>query len=225
MRVLRIIILVHGPGTRPDATVQWAFDQGHAVDIRYLFRGDQLPELSEFDWLVTTGGPMNCFDDEKFPFLKREAQLIRQAISGGKAVLGLCLGAQLMARAMDAPVNRNPNWEVGWHAVQIDDVYLGKADLSVFQWHQDTFGVPNGAVRIATNAATSNQAFRLSPRVVGTQFHPEAIAEWVEEAAVDPEYPTGLFVQEPSELVQGLIHLPAMNYWFRGLLHQIEGAL
>lgn len=225
MKVLRICILVHGPGSRPDAIAEWAFDQGHAADLRYLFRGDELPELDEFDWLISTGGPMNCHQDEAYPFLAAETALIGQAISKGKAVLGLCLGAQLMARALRAPVRKNNHWEVGWHRVEIDDPKLGIAALTAFQWHQDTFELPEGALLIATNVVTRNQAFRLSDRVVGVQFHPEAIHEWVKECSIDPEYPEGPYVQTRSEIVQGLIHQPAMNYWFRRLLHQIEGDL
>jgi GMP synthase (glutamine-hydrolysing) len=225
MKVLRICILVHGPGTRPDATVEWGFEQGHAVDVRHLYRGDLLPELGEFDWLITTGGPMHAHDDENYEFLPAETALIQRAIEKEKAVLGLCLGGQLIARALGASVRKNSHWEVGWHTVAISDEYLGKGPLTAFQWHQDTFELPKGAVRIATNSATPNQGFRLSDRVVGVQFHPEAISSWVQDAAIDPDYPSGPFVQPPSELVQGLIHLPAMNYWFRRLLHQIEGAL
>ena len=225
MKVLRICILVHGPGSRPDGIAEWAYDRGHAADLRYLFRGDPLPETHDFDWLISTGGPMNCHQDETFPFLEPEAKLIAQAISEKKAVLGLCLGAQLMARALGTPVRKNDHWEVGWHTVAVDDPILGKSSLTAFQWHQDTFELPEGALLVATNAATRNQAFRLSERVVGIQFHPEAILQWVEECAIDPEYPEGPFVQTRSEIVQGLIHLPAMNYWFRRLLQQIEGDL
>ncbi len=225
MKVLRISILVHGPGSRPDAIAEWAFDRGHAADLRYLFRGDVLPELADFDWLISTGGPMNCHQDEAYPFLGSETQLIAQAIAAGKGVLGLCLGAQLMARALNAPVKKNDHWEVGWHPVEINDPKLGKATLTAFQWHQDTFELPEDALLVATNSATRNQAFRVSDRVVGIQFHPEAIHQWVQECAIDPEYPEGPFVQTRSEVVQGLIHQPAMNYWFRGLLQQIEGDL
>jgi GMP synthase (glutamine-hydrolysing) len=225
MRVLKICVLVHGPGTKPEALIEWSFDRGHAVDVRYLFRGDAVPELSEFDWLISTGGPMHAFQDDDFPFLAEETALIERAILAEKGVLGLCLGSQLMARALGARVIRNDHWEVGWHRVSVDDPKLGKADLMAFQWHQDTFEVPKRALLVATNAATPNQAFRLSSRVVGVQFHPEAIHEWVRECAVDPDYPSGPFVQMPSELVQGLIHQPAMNYWLRRLLQQIEGDL
>ncbi|CAN5456815.1 type 1 glutamine amidotransferase [soil metagenome] len=225
MNVLRICILVHGPGTRPEALVDWAFDRGHAVDVRYLFKGEELPALTEFDWLISTGGPMHAFQDDKFPFLGSESTLIAQAVSANKAVLGLCLGSQLMARALGAGVKKNEHWEVGWHRVQIDDPNLGKGDLMAFQWHQDTFELPKGARLIATNTATPNQGFRLSARQVGVQFHPEAIHEWVQGCATDPDYPTGPYVQMPSELVQGLIHQPAMNYWLRRLLQQIEGDL
>lgn len=227
-RILRICILVHGPGTRTDASVTWAETAGHKPEVRYLFRGDPLPQLTEFDWLISTGGPMHALADlkyQKFSFLRDEAELIRQAIELGRGVLGLCLGAQLIARALGANVKPNDHWEVGWHPVEIDDAYLGKERLTAFQWHQDTFDVPKGAVRIATNSATPNQGFRLSKRVVGVQFHPEAITEWVHDCAIDPDYPAGPFVQAPPKLVQGLIHLPAMNYWFKRLLHQIEGDL
>lgn len=225
MKVLRISVLVHGPGSRPDGIVDWALERGHAVDVRYLFRGDELPKLDEFDWLISTGGPMNCHQDETYPFLAAESQLIAQAISADKGVLGLCLGAQLMARALNTRVRPNDHWEVGWHQVEVEDPSLGKTSLMAFQWHQDTFELPKGALLVATNAATRNQAFRLSNRIVGIQFHPEAIHEWVRECSVDPEYPEGPFVQTRSEIVQGLIHLPAMNYWFRRLLQQIEGDL
>lgn len=225
MKVLRICVLVHGPATRPEALIEWAYDQGHAVDLRRLHEGDPLPDLGEFDWLISTGGPMNCYQDEEFPFLAEETELLRQALRADKAVLGLCLGAQLMARALEAPVRRNAHWEVGWHKVKVDDPYLGKADLMVFQWHQDAFELPDAALLIATNAATAHQGFRLSKRAVAVQFHLEATHEWVKECAQDPAYPTGSFVQEPSEIVQGLIHQPAMNYWLRRLLQQIEGDL
>lgn len=225
MKVLSLCILVHGPGTRTEALVEWAFDQGHAVDIRNLHDGDPLPTVTEFDWLISTGGLMNVYEDAEFPFLPMEAALLRRAVEAGRAVLGLCLGAQLLARAFDARVRPNSEWEVGWYPVQINDHYLGKANLIAFHRHQDTFEMPPGATRIATNAVTENQGFRLSPRVVGLQFHPEATHEWVRECSVDPHHPKGLFVQEPSELVQGLIHQPAMNYWLRRLLQQIEGDL
>ncbi len=225
MKVLRICILVHGPGSRPDALLDWAFDRGHAVDVRYLFRADPLPELAEFDWLISTGGPMHAFDDDNFQFLVPEVQLLSKALAAEKAVLGLCLGSQLMARARGAKVIKNRHWEVGWHRVSVDDPSLGKGDLMVFQWHQDTFELPKDALLIATNAATPNQGFRLSSRAVGLQFHPEAIHQWVQECAIDPDYPSGPFVQMASELVQGLIHQPAMNYWLRRLLDQIEGDL
>ena len=225
MKELKVCVLVHGPGTRPAALVEWGFDRGHAVDLRNLHLGDPLPGLDDFDFLISTGGPMNCYQDDEFPFLFHEAQLIAEALRARKGVLGLCLGAQLMARAAGGSVRSLGHWEVGWHKVSIEDQYLGKGEIMAFQWHQDTFEPPEGALHIATSAAAKNQGFRLSSRAVGVQFHPEATAEWVRECAVDPQYPSGVFVQEPSELVQGLIHQPALNYWLRGLLHQIEGDL
>jgi GMP synthase-like glutamine amidotransferase len=94
-----------------------------------------------------------------------------------------------------------------------------------FQWHRDTFELPSGAIRIASNPITPEQGFRVSNKVVGLQFHPEATAQWVRECLEDKPYPEGPYVQNHEEVVQGLIHQPAMNYWFRRLLQQIEGEL
>jgi hypothetical protein len=99
MKSLRMAILSHSAATRPDAIVDWAFDRGHAPNVCALYKGEPCPEVEEFDFLVSTGGPMNCFEDERFPFLADEAKLLERAIVAGKGVLGLCLGGQLIARA------------------------------------------------------------------------------------------------------------------------------
>ena len=225
MKSLRIAILTHSAGTRPDALVDWAFDRGHAPNVCALYKGDSCPSVDEFDLLVSTGGPMNCMEDERFPFLAEEVKLIERAIVAGKGVLGLCLGGQLIARAAGAQVKKHEHWEVGWHKVRLDDQLLGKGEIMAFQWHQDTYELPAGARRIASNPITSEQGFRLSNRVIGLQFHPEATAQWIRECLEDKPYPSGPYVQNQEEIVQGLIHQPAMNYWFRRLLQQIEGEL
>ncbi len=225
MNPLRIAILSHSAAARPDAIVDWAFDRGHAPDVHGLHKGDPLPDMADFDFLVVTGGPMNCLEDERFPFLTAETKLVEKAIVAGKGVLGLCLGGQLMARASGAKVVKHAHWEVGWHKVRLADEILGKGEIMAFHWHQDTFELPAGAVRIASNPITAEQGFRFSRKVVGLQFHPEATTQWVRECLEDEPYPTGPYVQNREEVVQGLIHQPAMNYWFRRLLQQIEGEL
>lgn len=225
MKPLRLAILSHSAATRPDAVVDWAFDRGHAPNVCSLYKGESCPNLDEFDFLISMGGPMNCLEDERFPFLAVETKLLKRAILAGKGVLGLCLGAQLIARASGANVTKHQHWEVGWHKVRLDDELLGKGEIMAFHWHRDTFELPKGATRIASNPITPEQGFRVSSKVVGLQFHPEATAQWVRECLEDRPYPVGPHVQNHEEVVQGLIHQPAMNYWFRRLLQQIEGEL
>lgn len=225
MRCLRVAILSHSQPTRPDAVVDWAFDRGHAPDVRSLYAGEPLPDLDDFDFLVVMGGPMSSSDDTRFPWLGEETRLIEKAMEADKAVLGLCLGGQLIARACSTPVVKNDHWECGWHKVKIEDPYVGKGELVAFQWHQDTFRLPDGATRIASNSITREQGFRLSSKIVGLQFHPEAIHDWVRGCLNDVPYPEGPYVQDREEVVQGLIHQPAMNHWFRKLLQQMEGEL
>lgn len=224
MKALRIAALQHSPGTSSGTLTTWASDRGHRLEVRRLFAGDRLPDLGDFDWLVSLGGPMNC-DDESVPFLQPERRLVKDAISSEKGVLGLCLGGQIIARSFGANVAPSSRWETGWHAVEIEDAYLGRENLTVFQWHQDTFELPTRCKRFATNSITENQAFRFSDRVVGLQFHPETSADWVRYLTKEDPYPRGSFAQSPDEIVRGLEHQQALQRWFFRLLEQIEGVL
>lgn len=225
MAKLRIAVLQHSRGTPPGSVLEWVMSRGHHLTVYRLYSGDSLPALADFDWLISLGGPMNCDDDAQFPFLTVEKCLLKDALKTNKRVLGLCLGGQLMARALGAEVRVHSHWEAGWHSIQIDDPILGQRDLTVFQWHHDTFDVPTSARRIATNSITANQGFRLSPRAMAVQFHPEATREWVMEQAVESPYPVGPFVQSPEDVERGLSHLPEMTQWFFQILNQMEGEL
>ncbi len=218
----RIAILQHSPDTPAGSVLDWASLRGHSVKVYRLDLDRPLPELADFDWLISLGGPMNCDEDERFPFLAKEKRLLADALKTNKCVLGLCLGGQLMARAAGEAVRAHRHWEVGWHAVQIDDPFLGKRELKVFQWHHDTFDIPTRARRIATNSITANQGFRLSPRAIAVQFHPEATDEWVMELSRETPYPQGPHVQNPEEMKSDLGHLKEMTHWFFQLLDQME---
>ncbi len=218
----RVVILRHSRGTPPGRVQSWAEEQGHIVRVYDLDLGSPLPRLSEFDALISLGGPMNCDDEIRWPWLRDEKQLLAEAIQADRVVLGLCLGAQLIARSQGAKVRVHSHWENGWQKVSVRDEYLGDQELFVFQWHRDTFDLPPQARRIATNSITENQAFRMSDRVVGTQFHPETEASWVEALMLDPDQPPeGPFVQRSPQLREGLKYLPAQQAWLDRLLHQM----
>jgi GMP synthase (glutamine-hydrolysing) len=151
--------------------------------IRYVNFGrepDARPDLSRYHGLVVLGGPMNCDQSDRYPHLTTEIELIREAISSGKPVLGICLGAQLIARALGARVSKNPVKEIGWYdlspteAGRSDPLFQALADHQrIFQWHGDTFEIPDGAIRLASSPDCRNQAFRFGDHVYGLQFHLE----------------------------------------------------
>jgi len=135
---------------------------------------------------------MNVYEEDRFPFLREEDLFIKESIQRGKRVLGICLGAQLIAKALGAKVFKAPEKEIGWYDVSLTEE--GSRDpwfasfpkvFRVFQWHEDTFEIPKRAKLLATSTAVPNQAFRYGENAYGLQFHlevtPEMIRDWVNE--------------------------------------------
>jgi GMP synthase (glutamine-hydrolysing) len=151
--------------------------------IRYVNFGrqpDAVPDLDRYDGLVVLGGPMNCDQVHRYRHLATEVDAIQRALADGKPVLGICLGAQLLARALGAPVTRHHEKEIGWYDVTpttagTQDPLFGHfaGTEKIFQWHGDTFAIPDGAVHLASSLACPNQAFRFGDNVYGLQFHLE----------------------------------------------------
>lgn len=183
---MTVTVLAHVPFEGPAAIATWAFGRGHRVEVVRLWAGDSLPDARTIDLLVLTGGPMSVWESNRYPWLVEEERLVREALAAGVPALGVCLGAQMLARAMDAPVYPGRR-EIGFFPVEIDGKALAKAigsnvlpfaRLSPFHWHGDTFDLPSGATRIASSPATPNQAFAKELEgeslAVGLQFHLEA---------------------------------------------------
>jgi GMP synthase (glutamine-hydrolysing) len=150
-----------------------------------------LPNLEKITHIVLLGGPMSVYEEDRFPFLREEDLFIKEAIQRGKAMLGICLGAQLIAKALGAKVSKAPAKEIGWYDVSLTEI--GSQDplfsnlpktFSVFQWHEDTFEIPKGGKLMATSSPVPHQAFRYGEKVYGLQFHlevtDEMISEWME---------------------------------------------
>lgn len=217
---MRIHSLQHVPFEGLATIEDWAISRGYTISRTLLFRGEFLPEPTEFDWLVVMGGPMNVYEEEMHPWLAPEKDLIRRAIDGGKVVLGICLGAQLIADVLGGRVRPNGEREIGWHTVALTPAG-SKSDLFgllpesfvPLSWHGDTFDIPPGAVRMAESEACENQAFQ-SGRAIGLQFHLEATAEGIENLirnCSDELAGGGRFVQTAVEILAGFDAIPEMN--------------
>jgi GMP synthase (glutamine-hydrolysing) len=193
---MRPILMVKNDPLETFGIAERAFSDA-GTDVRILDATDPAaprPALEEVAGVVMFGGTMNVDEVDDHPFLKENRDLTREAVERGVPYLGLCLGAQLLARAMDAPVMRAPVKEVGFEpihplAAAASDPLLGAladGDMA-FQWHQDTMELPSGAEQLVAGERVALQAFRIGPSAWATQFHLEIDAEelelWLDEAS------------------------------------------
>jgi len=188
---------------------KWIADQGHLLHLTRLYAGEALPRLSDFDRLVIMGGPMNIYEDDRYPWLAQERAFIRAAIVAGKSAVGICLGAQLLADALGAPVYRGPNKEIGWLPIEVtreggqNDLWAGlPLQPRVFHWHGDTFDIPQGALHLARSEGCSSQAFLYDHRILGLQFHLESTPDTVESilAHCGDELVDGPYIQREEQI-------------------------
>lgn len=180
MNQLTIQCFQHVPYETAGNIEDWCNENGHQFRYTRLFLGEKPPKTSDFDCLVVMGGPMSVHDTIKFPWLKDEKQAIENAIQSGKKVLGICLGAQLIAHALGAEVFTNNEKEIGWYNItfsktarQLFSLALNDTSMNVFHWHGETFSLPDRALLLASSAACTNQAYIIDDQVLAFQFHPE----------------------------------------------------
>jgi GMP synthase (glutamine-hydrolysing) len=162
---------------------------GYTIDYRQA--GMAPPALDE--WLaanlaIVLGGPIGVYETDRYPWLSAEIELVRQRLQHGRPILGICLGAQLMAAALGAPVDAGPAKEIGWAPLALTEQGRASplrhlADVPVLHWHGDSFALPAGATLLASTALTPHQAFALGRHALALQFHPEidagAIESWL----------------------------------------------
>jgi GMP synthase-like glutamine amidotransferase len=165
---------------------KWVARHGHALSCTRSFKEDPFPAMEDFELLIVMGGPMGVNDHESCPWLQAEKAFIREAVNSKKSILGICLGAQLLAQVLGAEVRPNEEKEIGWFPVHQTDTIpvrlkpVFPQEQNVFHWHGDTFALPTGAQRLYSSPACLNQAFLYDDRVLGLQFHLETTAEGVE---------------------------------------------
>ncbi len=230
---MRIHSIEHEP-TEGLANIEvWARNKGHSVSRTLVFKNENLPQMSDFDWLIIMGGYMNIYEEEKYPWLVIEKKFIAEAIIYKKLVLGICLGSQLIADVLGGKVSKNRYSELGWFPVSLTREAGTSSVFSTlpskfiaFHRHSDTFDIPPGAVRTAENEACENQAFEHG-RVIGLQFHPEYSAESIlrifKKSYDEPV--EGKYIQKRDEIVSKISNVHEMNKILNLLLDNIERQL
>jgi len=211
----------------------WAIARGYEVTRTRLYADEPLPEIGEIDALAIMGGPMNVYQHRDFPWLVPEKRFIEQALRAQIPIIGICLGAQLIADVLGAKVVQNPQIEIGWHEVRLTDG--GRAEaicaglperFTAFSWHGDTFAIPAGAVHLASSEACVNQAFVYNSNVLALQFHLEYSVESIEKmlAHCGSELVQGPFVQDQEQIRAGLDHVQQTQRLLHTLLDSLVPA-
>ena len=204
---------------------------GHQLSCTHLYKDPIFPSIEKVDWLIIMGGPMGVHDETEHPWLKPEKEFIHQAIATGKTVLGICLGAQLIASALGSHVYKNQHKEIGWFDIhrnsKADTTVLSSAipqQAEVFHWHGDTFDIPAGAQPLASSRACQNQGFIFDNRVVGLQFHLETTPELVQELINNSrdELDGSSYVQSEQAMVARPQRFTRINQIMAAILETLE---
>ena len=190
---MTVLIIVHVESEGPGTLGAFLESSGANVSLARVYAGERLPEnIDNLGAIISMGGPMNVYEEQEYPFLRDETVLLQKAIAANRPVLGICLGAQMIAKASGRGVVKFPKEEVGWGKVFLTDagrddlLFNGlPATLDVLQWHGDMFEIPEAGASIATGDDCPNQAFRYR-NAFGLQFHVEVtreiLADWFKDS-------------------------------------------
>jgi GMP synthase-like glutamine amidotransferase len=229
---MHVHYLQHVPFESLGSIEPWLQQRGHSVSATRLYKNEDMPGLHTLDLLIVMGGPMGVHDESDYPWLKREKAYIKKVIDAGKTVIGICLGAQLIADVLGARIYKNIYHEIGWFDINLNpnltlnpsllkNIFPSKTE--VFHWHGDTFDIPAGAVPIGSSEATANQGFIYDNRVIALQFHlettPESAKALIENCR--DELDGSKYVQSEAEIMADLSRFERINKIMSGLLQAV----
>ncbi len=187
-----IVFLKHIDIEGPETFSQFFERKGFDIKIIELQDEEPLPEdLNAIEAVISLGGPMSAYDEDKYSFLKDEDKFLKKIIAQEVPFIGICLGSQLLAKACEAKIEKSPEREIGFYPVQLtsqgkeDPLFEGLAEsVDLFHWHEDMFELPSGATLLASSQGCPHQAFTIGKNAYGLQFHIEitepTIAKWAD---------------------------------------------
>ncbi len=188
----RVLVYQHSPLDGPGYLAEALERRGASLHTAHLYRGDPPPDPAGYDLLLVMGGAMNVYQEDRHPWLLVETECLRAAVAGDVPVLGVCLGGQLLAKALDVPVHLGGAPEIDLAPIALteagraDPLFAGLPALEAVVWHDDTFAIPDGAAWLARSPGCAHQAFRVGRCAYGLQFHPEVspvmLADWIRVA-------------------------------------------
>ena len=207
---MKVHYLQHVPFEGPGSISRWTDNHGFPLTSTKLYANETLPSSDEIDLLIIIGGPMNIYEEDRYPWLSGEKRFIQSVIERGSPVIGICLGAQLVAHVLGADIYPNPHKEIGWFQIhktpaaaasELSSVFPESVDA--FHWHGDTYDLPPDTIHLVRSEACENQGFIYDDRVVGIQFHLETTVENAENLMVHckDEMVDGPHIQTPEEIL------------------------
>jgi GMP synthase (glutamine-hydrolysing) len=207
---MKILFVIHAEFEKPGSIETWAKKNGYDTQEVSPYKGETIPDINDFDFLIIMGGPQSPLEINKAPYLNDEIALIKQAIMKHKRIIGICLGAQLIGEALGAKTEHSPNREVGTFLVDLcdeakfDPVFSHfPAKFDVMHWHSDMPGIPKEATLLAKSEGCPRQIFRYGDRVYGFQCHFELTQELV-KGMIDKcpdDLKAGTYIRSVKEMI------------------------
>jgi len=227
----RLHIFQHVAFENAEHIAVWAERQGFAISVTRWYAGEHAPSANDIDWLVIMGGPMNIYEHRRHPWLIEEKGFISEAIRLKKKIIGVCLGAQLIADRLGALVYQNLHKEIGWFPLQWSPLATAKVpnlpgNSVVFHWHGDTFDLPVDSERIASTAVCLNQGFTHHNHIVAFQFHIESTGDSTKAICENcrDELVSGKYIQSERDILTDKSHFAAnhalLEFWLAWLASQ-----
>ena len=227
---MRLHCFQHVPFEDLGSIAGWARLHEHTVTYTRFHAGERPPPVSQYDALIILGGPMSVHDEGLYPWLREEKDAIHGVLHGAKPILGICLGAQLLAESLGATVTPNTHKEIGWFPVFREGgeggppvVSCFPEQLDVFHWHGETYTMPPGAYHFASSMACRNQGFVYRESVVGLQFHLETTPDSAQNLiqACGHELAPGPFIQRAAVIMTDKARFRRVNRVMDNLLSQL----